>query len=544
VIRSDLGGRVEYMNPAAEGMTGWTLQDALGRQINEVMPLVNRHTREPVANPLETTLAPDQPRTLAADTVVLVRGGREVAIEDSVAPIVGADGIAIGAVLVCHDITAALTMAREAEYMATHDFLTDLPNRFLLSDRIALAIEHARREHRGAAVLFIDLDNFKHVNDSLGHDIGDRLLQSVARRLRDCVRGSDTVSRLGGDEFVVLAEEGHVEEGAAATADKILRALAQPHQVDGHQLHMSASIGISAFPADGDSADLLLKHADAAMYQAKAQGRNMYQFFSQEMNSRAMERQMIESHLHRALAQEEFELHFQPKVDLQTGMIIGGEALIRWRHPDWGLTYPMRFIHVAEECGLIVPMGRWVLRETCLQIGRWRAAGVACGTVSMNVSSVELRHRDFLDGVNQIVRDTALARGTLQMEITESVLVRDNHCTAGVLEEIRSMGIEVAVDDFGTGFSNLSYLSQFPIDALKIDQSFLQKVGEREQSSILASALIAMGNNLRYRVIAEGVEQPAQLEFLREHHCPEGQGFLLGHPLPASEFTTLLRSQV
>jgi diguanylate cyclase (GGDEF)-like protein/PAS domain S-box-containing protein len=546
VISTDLEGRIEYMNTAGEAMTGWRLDEARGRKVEEVMELINAHTRELVTNPLQGVLASEQrePREpLAPDTLIVVRGGVELAIEDSVAPIVDSAGQVQGAVMVCHDVTAALALAHRSEYLATHDFLTSLPNRFLLGDRIMQAIALARRHRQAIAVLFIDLDNFKHINDSLGHDIGDALLQSVARRLSGCVRRSDTVSRLGGDEFVVVLVEESAADGAAAIADKMQAALAEPHQISGHQLHVSASIGISTFPDDGDSADQLLKHADAAMYQAKRQGRNMYQFFSPEINSRATERQLIEANLHRALGAAEFELYFQPQVDLDSGSISGSEALIRWHHPQWGLTLPVRFIHVAEDCGLIVPIGRWVLREACQQIRRWRDSGILFGKVSVNVSSVELRHKDFVAFVGAVIDETGLLPGSLQMEITESVLMRDTVAMGRVLAALKEMGIELAVDDFGTGYASLTYLMQFPIDVLKIDQSFVQHVADVEQSGILVSALIAMGTNLRYRMIAEGVEQDSQLEFLREHHCNEGQGFLFGQALPAAQFTSRLAAR-
>jgi diguanylate cyclase (GGDEF)-like protein/PAS domain S-box-containing protein len=540
VIGTDTEGRIDYLNLAGEQMTGWSAEEAHGRPIGEVMVLLNSTTRQPARNPLEQALQSGGPIQLAPDTIILRRGGREIFIEDSASPIRDTYGRMQGAVMVFHDTTTAQAMGLKMAHLAQHDMLTDLPNRVLLRDRIAQAIVQAQRHETALAVLVLDLDKFKYINDAVGHQIGDSLLQSVAARLCDCVRTTDTVSRIGGDEFVVLASEINQVYDAALTAEKIITALSAPHGIDGRELHITTSIGIALFPDDGDTPETLIKHADTAMYQAKERGRNNYQFFTAQMNALAVERQLIEHDLRRALAGDELVLYYQPKINLASGKLSGAEALVRWNHPDWGITPPQRFIQIAEECGLIIPLGRWVLREACTQAMRWSAAGLDPGSIAVNVSSLEIRQKDFIKGVRQILDETRLARGRLQLEITESVLMQDALASRAQLMELKALGVELAIDDFGTGYSSLSYLLQFPIDVLKIDQSFVRNITAGNDDGAIVSAIIGMGNNLRQRVIAEGVENAGQLDFLKRHHCDEGQGFLFGHPVGATAFTDLL----
>lgn len=542
VIGTDLLGNVDYLNSAAEQMTGWPLADAQGLPIDQIMRLVNGKTREPVANPIVKVLQHDECKLLATGTILIRRDGSESAIEDSAAPIHDSAGRLKGAVMVFHDMTAAQAMAEKMAHLAQHDALTNLPNRALLNDRINQAITLAERRGGHLALLFLDLDNFKHINDSLGHAVGDQLLQEVARRLSDCVRSSDTVSRLGGDEFVVLLSESQSADDAAHTAEKILSALAVPHATGEQQLHVTSSIGISTYPSDAEDGESLIKNADTAMYQAKEEGRNNYQFFRHDMNIRAIERQLIEAHLRTALENGEFVLYYQPKIDLQSGKITSAEALVRWQHPDWGMILPARFIPVAEACGLIVPLGRWVLLQACSQAKYWESCGYSLDSVAVNISALEFRRKDFVDSVESTLRVTSLEPSKLQLEITESVLMRDAQASAVVLQQLKTLGVQLAVDDFGTGYSSLSYLNQFPIDVLKIDRSFVQDI--HNSNGIIVSAVIAMGNSLNQRVIAEGIEEATQLEFLREHNCAEGQGFLFSHPVSAESFATLLHSGI
>ena len=435
---------------------------------------------------------------------------------------------------------AAEQTALQMSHAAQHDFLTNLPNRLLLNDRLTQAIALGRRHRKKLAVLFFDLDRFKHINDSLGHAIGDQLLQSVARRSVTCVRSSDTVSRQGGDEFLVLLSEIEHAEDAARCAEKILVALTLPHSVDKHDLHITVSIGISIYPQDGQDVETLIKSADTAMYHAKENGRNNYQFFKQDMNARVVERQSLEAGLRRALERQEFVLHYQPKINLRTGAITGAEALIRWQHPERGLVLPAQFVPIAEDCGLIVPIGQWVVDEACRQSRAWLNAGTQPVPMAVNISAVEFRRKGFVDGVLASLKRTRLDPSTLELELTESVLMHDAESSADTLHELKAVGVQLAVDDFGTGYSSLSYLRRFPIDALKIDQSFVHDINTEPGDGTIVTAVISMARGLKLRVVAEGVETPAQLAFLQGQQCAEGQGFHFSKPVTAVEFSNLV----
>jgi diguanylate cyclase (GGDEF)-like protein len=390
-------------------------------------------------------------------------------------------------------------------------------------------------------VIFLDLDRFKYINDSLGHAIGDQLLQSVSKRLLASVRGSDTVSRQGGDEFVILLSEIAYPEDAATSANKILHSLSAPHAIEGQDLHIDGSIGISVYPEDGADAETLIKNADTAMYHAKENGRNNFQFFKVEMNAKAVERQSLEGSLRRALERKEFLLHYQPKVNLETGEITGVEALIRWRQPDRGLVPPSQFVPIAEDCGLIIQIGRWVLREACRQARAWQRAGLPLVPITVNVSAVEFRDKGFVESVRTTLAETGLEARYLGLELTEGVLMEDAESTAAVLQELKVMGVHLAVDDFGTGYSSLSYLRQFPIDVLKIDQSFVNQITADPDDSSIVSAIINMGKSLKQLVVAEGIETKEQREYLQTQSCAEGQGYLFSRPLAAAQFAQLLR---
>ena len=429
----------------------------------------------------------------------------------------------------------------ELDHLAHHDALTDLPNRMLLQDRLGQAIEGAHRQGRQLAMMFLDLDHFKHINDSLGHSVGDRLLQSIAQRLVASVRHSDTVSRQGGDEFLILLPFIEHPEDAALSAQKMLAALVLPHRIDGQELHSSMSIGISIYPGDGQDAETLIKSADTAMYHAKEQGRNNYKFFEPAMNARAVQRQSIEAGLRGALERHEFVLHYQPKINLGSGKMVGVEALIRWAHPEIGLLLPAQFVPIAEDCGLIVPIGRWVLREACLQARAWQQAGRPPITVAVNTSALELRAKDFLENVRATLEETRLEPCYLELELTESVLMRNAESTGPLLQAIADLGVKLAIDDFGTGYSSLSYLSRFPIDTLKIDQSFVKQITSNPDDATIVSAVINMGKSLRQSVIAEGVETAEQHAFLLAQHCDEGQGYYFGHPVAAEAIGALLQ---
>ncbi len=441
----------------------------------------------------------------------------------------------------------AQTMTETAEqataqmtYMAEHDFLTGLPNRSLLTDRLAQSIALAQRHGNRVALMYLDLDHFKHINDSLGHAVGDQLLQSVAKRLQECIRHSDTVCRQGGDEFVVLLAEVEAVRDAALAAEKLIGAMAEPYLIGGHRLHVTLSIGISLYPDDGKDVEALVRNADTAMYHAKKNGRNNYEVFTPEMNVRAVARRSVEVALHHALDQRELMLHYQPKVNLETGAITGAEALLRLQRSDHELVYPAQFVSIAEDCGLILPIGKWVLREACRQTAAWLQAGLDMGQIAVNVSAVEFHSKDFLAGVRAILNDTGLDPRHLELELTESGLMQDVEPTTAILHALKDLGVQIAVDDFGTGYSSLSYLRRFPIDTLKIDQSFVQDIHGDTEEAIIVSAIIAMGKSLKLRVVAEGIETRPQLTFLQSQRCAEGQGFFFSRPVVAEEFAALL----
>jgi diguanylate cyclase (GGDEF)-like protein len=479
---------------------------------------------------------------LPLNCILVRRDEFEIPIEDSVAPIHDREGQATGAVIVFRDVSAARTMALQMTHSAQHDFLTGLPNRMLLNDRVNQAIAGAPRHHKKVGVLFLDLDGFKHINDSLGHPTGDKLLQSIGERLVECVRNSDTVSRQGGDEFVVLLSEMEQSEDAAITARRMLQSVSEAHSIDQHDLHVTTSIGVSVYPDDGLDAETLIKNADTAMYQAKENGRQSYQFFKAAMNVRAVERQSIEESLRRALERQEFALHYQPKINLKTGQITGAEALLRWTHPVRGLVPPGQFIPVAEDCGLILPIGNWVLREACKQARIWADAGLPGATIAVNISAMELRNENFLEGVFSALEDTRLDPKSLELELTESVLMKHAESAESILKTLRARGVHLAVDDFGTGYSSLSYLRKFPIDSIKIDQSFVRQITTAPGETTIVTAVISMGRSLKLRVVAEGVETREELAFLQAHQCDEAQGYYFSRPVLPDDFARLLET--
>jgi diguanylate cyclase (GGDEF)-like protein/PAS domain S-box-containing protein len=514
VAGTDSSGKVTLLNAAAERMTGWSRQEAIGRPFTELIRIMEATSRETILNPMEIVADVARTMSVRSNYILVERSGSEIPIEASVAPIRDRQGQAAGAVFVFRDVSAAQAMALQMIHSAHHDFLTGLPNRVLLNDRVKQAIAVAARHSRRVAMFFLDLDGFKHINDSLGHPVGDTLLQSVAGRLVECVRNADTVSRQGGDEFVVLLSEMDRLEDAAVMARRMLQAVAKVHVLEQHDLHVSASIGVSVFPEDGLDTDTLIKNADTAMYQAKEQGRQSYRFFTPAMNVRAVERQFIEENLRSALDRQEFAVHYQPKIDLKTGRCSGVEALARWTHPIRGAIPPGQFIPVAEDCGLILPIGHWVLRESCKQAKAWMDAGVALPTVAVNISAMEFRAPHFLEGVFAVLKETGLNPSALELELTESVLMKHADSTGAILKALKAEGIHLAVDDFGTGYSSLSYLGRFPIDTLKIDQSFVRQISSTSDQTSLVTAVISMGRSLDLLVVAEGVETQEELSFL------------------------------
>jgi len=544
VICTDVLGNITFLNLVAEKLTAWSSREGTGRPMAEVFRIVDTASCEIPPNPMDLAVVHNCVMNLPPSCVLIRRDGFEIPIEDSVAPILDRQGQPTGAVIVFRDVSVTRAIIGQMTHSAQHDFLTGLPNRMLFNDRVGQAIAWAARHMRELAVLFLDLDGFKHVNDSLGHSIGDKLLQSIALRLVDCVRGSDTVSRQGGDEFVVLLSEVKEPEDAAIIARRMLRVVAETHSIDQHDLHVTTSIGVSVYPDDGLDAEMLIKNADTAMYQAKENGLQSYRFFKPAMNVRALERQSIEESLRRALERQEFALHYQPKIDLRTGTISGAEAFIRWNHPTRGPVAPAQFIPVAEDSGLILPIGNWVLREACKQARAWAGAGLHLGTMAVNISAMEFRDENFLEGVFSILKDTGLDPRSLELELTESVLMKRAESTAPILQALRVEGVQVAVDDFGTGYSSLSYLQKFPIDALKIDQSFVRRITTGSGETTIVTAVISMGRSLELRVVAEGVETRKELAFLHARQCDEAQGYYFSRPVVAQQFAQLLETGI
>ena len=544
VISTDAAGYVTYLNQVAEAMTGWSCPEALGRPFGDVFRIIGSSNPGPTLNPMIAAIQQNRAMEVAAGTILVRRDGIEFAIEDSVAPIHDRRGQVTGAVIVFHDVTQARALSMRMSHLAHHDYLTDLPNRLLLNDRLAQAIAVARRQQHQLAVLFVDVDRFKHINDSLGHAMGDQLLQSVARRLVANVRGSDTVTRQGGDEFVILLSTVAHAQDAALSANKILSALNKPHRVGEHDLQITVSVGIGVYPDDGTDADTLVKSADIAMLNAKENGRNNYQFFMPDMNEHALERQSLESGLRHALKRREFVLHYQPKMDLESEAITGAEALIRWRRSGQEIVLPEKFIPIAEQCGYIVPIGLWVLREACRQTQAWLDADLTPIPVAINISAVELRSKDFVQRVRSILDETGMDVRYLEFELTETAMMQDPQSTIAVLHTLKDLGVRLTLDDFGTGYSSLSYLKRFPIDALKIDKSFVHGLCTNGSDANIVSAVISMGKSFGLKVIAEGVETREQFLRLRAKHCSEGQGYYFKEPVGANEFAKLLRSDL
>jgi diguanylate cyclase (GGDEF)-like protein len=433
--------------------------------------------------------------------------------------------------------------AERAEYLTFYDSLTTLPNRSLFSKLLNQAISLARRDAKQLAVLFVDLDRFKNINDTLGHEAGDLLLQEVGKRLQTCLRESDTVARLGGDEFVVLLPVLRDAADAEVVAHKILAATSKPFAALGQEFRVTASVGISTYPQDGEDEQSLMKNADIAMYQAKEEGKNTFQFYSAQMNTHSFERLALESSLRRALEHEEFELHYQPKIDARGGGIVGIEALLRWQHPELGMVAPAKFIPVAEETGLIVSIGKWVLKTACTQNVAWQKKGLPHLNMAVNVSGRQFADEDLLRDVTSILKESGMSPTLLELEITESTLMRDVGKAIRTLKAFRDMGVRLAIDDFGTGYSSLSNLRQFPVDTIKIDGSFIRDLSDQAENRGITEAIIAMGRTLSLNVIAECVETKAQADFLRERACDEFQGFYFSKAVTAGKFTELLEAQ-
>jgi len=540
---ADAEGRCTWFNKSWLDYTGRTLDQEIGYGwTQEVHP----EDVDGCWRSYEKALQARVPFTL--EYRVKGRDGAYRWILDSGGPRFSPDGALAGFIGGCLDITERKRAEEEARsrevqihHLAYHDALTELPNRVLLLDRLGQALAQAERDGAQTAVLYFDLDRFKTINDTLGHPAGDELLRQVASRLRTVLREGDTVARLGGDEFVILLPHVLTARDAAQVAIKALGAMSVPFSVFGHELHATTSIGVSLFPKDGTDAETLLKHADTALYQAKDQGREQYQFFDARMNAQAHERLLLENHLRRALERRELSLHYQPQIDLRSNAVVGVEALLRWQHPERGMVPPDEFIPIAEETGLIAEIGEWALRTACNQASTWQAAGLPPVRMAVNLSVRQiLRQFDLPALVGTVLRDSGLAAPSLDLEITESTLMADPGHAIEVLRELHGMGLQITVDDFGTGYSSLSSLKRLPLDRIKIDQSFVRDIPREADDVVIVQTILAMAKQLKIGVVAEGVETLAQCQFLREQRCEEAQGYLFSPPLRAEACTELL----
>ena len=528
-----------YVNPAFERMTGYAGHEVLGKN-----PRFLRGNDRDQVELRKLAMALEERREGYFVLRNYRKDGSQFMNELYVAPVRDRDGAVTNYIGIMNDISDQRRYEEQLVYQANHDPLTGLPNRNLLQDRLgqALALESSRRRNP-IGVMFLDLDNFKKINDTLGHTVGDMLLKAVANRLRNCVRGGDTVSRLGGDEYILILPNVKEMHDVTTVAKKLIGLFSTPFLLMGHELYITASIGIALFPSDGDTVDALLKNADAAMYHAKEQGKNNYQFYSEEMNTRVFERMALETSLHRAIRQQEFLLYYQPRVDLRTGRISGVEALVRWNHPEMGLVSPARFIPLAEETGLIVPIGEWVLRTACAQNKAWQEAGLPPLRMAVNLSARQFRQENLIQMVADVLAETGLDPRWLELELTESLLMERAEQSVSILRSLADMGIDIAVDDFGTGYSSLGYLKRFPITNLKIDQSFIRDIASDPDDAILVRTIITMAHGLGMKTVGEGVESLEQVDFLCRHGCEEVQGYYFSRPLTAEGCEELLREE-
>lgn len=535
VVITDREGIIQYVNPAYEQATGYTRQEVMGQNANVVKS--GEHGRSFYEEMWRAILAG---RVFHGVLINRKKDGTQYHEEKTITPLVDTHGNIVRFVSTGKDISERKRAEAHLHHIAHHDPLTDLPNRTLLQDRLKQAMHESDRNERLVAMMFMDLDRFKTINDTLGHDTGDALLKAVAERLETCLRPGDTVSRLGGDEFgIVLSNVAHVDD-VTAVAQKIMWQFKAPFRIGGRDLFISSSVGITLYPLDDQDATMLLRDSDAAMYHAKSLGGNTFQFYTSELNTRAARRLELETGLRQALEREEFVLHYQPLVDMKSGQIGGMEALLRWQHPKFGLVPPLDFIPLAEETGLIIPIGEWVLKTACTQVKAWHEAGYPSLQVAVNLSSKQVRDKNLIASVKQALDAAGLEARYLDLELTESVLMHDMEQASAILKVLKAIGVSFSLDDFGTGYSSLSYLKRFPINYLKIDRSFVSDITSDPVGSGLVQAIIAMANVLNIKVIAEGVETYEQLEHLRHYGCDITQGYYCSPPVNAEMFTDLL----
>ncbi len=528
---------LEYVNAAFERITGYSSEESIGRNCRFLQ-------RDDHDQPGVRLIAEALARGSEVHAVLqnYRKNGEMFWNEVHIAPVRDASGRITHFVGIQSDVTERVEHEARIEYLATHDELTGLPNRRLLEDRVEQALIHSRRTGRSMAIALLDIDRFKLVNDSRGHPFGDRLLSALATRLSTAVRNGDTVARQGGDEFIVLMTDLARHSDASRAVGKLQAALVDPIVVDGVELFVNASIGVSLYPDDGDSVEALLSHADMALYRAKDQGRDMVAFYTADMSGPALDRMQLEEALRHAISRGELTLHYQPQIALRSGRLLGVEALLRWRHPELGMVPPSRFIPVAEDTGLILPIGNWVIETACTQARTWADAGFNQLRIAVNLSPRQFRQHDLVPRIEATLERTGLPAENLELELTEGMLIEDPDRAEAVLRQLRTVGVRVAIDDFGTGYSSLSYLQRFVADLIKIDQSFVRTIISDPQSAAIARAVISLGHSLQLNVLAEGVETAEQLSFLREAGCDEAQGYLIAKPMPANNCSAFIEN--
>jgi len=524
-----------YANPAFEQMTGYDEAEILGQDIFRLLGCQEEHA---LFDYLSSALSQGERRCSVVPS--RRKDGTAFWNEFAITVVRNAEEAISHYVGVLSDVTVRIEYQEQLAHQATHDELTGLANRSLLMDRIDQAIANAHRYRHSAAVLLVDLDHFKYINDSMGHAAGDQVVQEVAKHLVSCAREGDTVARMGGDEFVLVLNRIEDEQDVARVLQRILDSVSQPMLVEGRKLHITCSLGVSLFPKDGNDAENLLRYADTAMYHAKNSGRDGYWFYTADMNARMMERLTLEGHLRHALEQQEFVLHYQPQLDMRTGQVVGAEALIRWQSPTLGLVPPGKFIPLAEETGLIIPIGDWVLKTASEQLKRWQTAGLPVMRIAVNISALQFRHKQFSNRLKALLEENQLAANHLELEITESMLMHDVEEAIAILRGLKAIDLQLSLDDFGTGYSSLSYLKRFPIDVLKLDQSFVRDILVDSDDATIAKTVIGLGHSLNLKVVAEGVETAEQYAFLQRHDCDLVQGYYFSRPLVADAFEQFL----
>jgi diguanylate cyclase (GGDEF)-like protein/PAS domain S-box-containing protein len=537
IIVKDLNGIITNWNAGAEEIFGYRSSEIIGSSITTLIPPDRLEEESRIMGRIKSGK-----RTDHFETVRWGKGKKPIDVSVTISPVKDSAGNIIGASKIARDITQRKESQERIEYLAHYDVLTGLPNRVLLADRMRIAIGNASRYSFRLALLFVDLDRFKLVNDSLGHEIGDKLLKTAAERMQSIVRGTDTVSRVGGDEFIVLLSHIQTAADAARTAEKLIAAVSQPYLIEQHELMLTASIGISIYPDSGKDASSMLRNADASMYSAKGYGRNCYRFYSEELTSLAADRLSLERDLRGALARGEIFSVYQPQIEFGTGRVTGAEALMRWRHPKRGLVLPSDFIPVAEDSGLILSLGEHILRESCRQARLWHDRNGFNAMIAVNVSAVQFRQNDFTDVVSRVLAETGLLPERLELEVTESLVMQGVESAVQKMRVLDDSGVKIAIDDFGTGYSSLSYLRNFAVDRLKIDLSFIRDIPDHTDAKAIVGAIVTMGRGLGLRVIAEGVETEAQAKFLQSVQCDEGQGYLYAKPMDAVDFEAWLKT--